>query len=336
MTATRISQLAGLIESFFRWRLAAQKQASPATVATYRDALRLLLIFASDQSGKKPSALSVGDLDRDMVLAFLDYLESERGNTVRTRNARLGAIRSLFHHIAYCDPTAVGVAQRILSIPTKRTTTRVVGFLRKEELDAVLAAPDRGTPRGRRDHVLLLFLGRTGARVSEAIAVNAKDIRFDRPWQVLLRGKGRKERIVPLAEDTAGVLRSLCLERDVPLDAEVPVFVNARGRRLTRFGVTHILRRAVSKASVSCPSLTTRSISPHQLRHTVAMHLLQAGVDLTTIRSWLGHVSVATTHHYIEADVEMKRRALARCDTPEAKPMRYHPSDELLALLDRL
>ncbi len=336
MTDTSTSQLAGLIESFFRRRLAAQKQASPATVATYRDALRLLLVFASDQSGKTPSALSVEDLDRDVVLAFLDYLENERGNTVRSRNARLGAVRSLFQHISYCDPTAVGVAQRILSIPTKRTTTRVVGFLQKEELNAVLAAPDRSTPLGRRDHVLLLFLGRTGARVSEAISVNAKDLRLDRPRQVLLRGKGRKERIVPLAEDMAGVLRALCQERDVPLDAVLPVFVNARGRRLTRFGVTHILRRAVSKASFSCPSLDTRSISPHTMRHTVAMHLLQAGVDLATIRSWLGHVSVVTTHHYIEADIEMKRRALEQCDVPEAKPMRYQPTDELLAFLDRL
>ena len=230
MTATSTSQLAGLIELFFRRRLAAQKQASPSTVVTYRDALRLLLVFASDRSGKTPSALSVEDLDRDVVLAFLDYLENERGNTVRSRNARLGAIRSLFRHISYCDPAAVGVAQRILSIPTKRTTTRVVGFLRKEELNAVLAAPDRSKLQGRRDHALLLFLGRTGARVSEAISVNAKDLRLDSPWQVLLRGKGRKERIVPLAEDTADVLKAICRERNVPLNTEVPVFVNSRGK----------------------------------------------------------------------------------------------------------
>jgi site-specific recombinase XerD len=327
--------LGELIESFFRHRLVAQRNASPATVATYRDALRLLVVFAAERSGTSPSALAVADLDRDAVLAFLDHLENARGNSVRSRNARLGAIRSLFQHIAYSDPASLGIAQRVLSIPMKRTTRRIVNYLTRDELEALLAALDRGTPQGERDHALLLFLSRTGARVSEAIAVNVRDVRLDRPWQVLLRGKGSKERVVPIAEDTAAVLRGLCRARATCRDAD-PLFVNARGHRLSRFGVTHILRRAVERAAASSAALADRTISPHTLRHSAAMHLLQSGVDLTTIQSWLGHVSVDTTHHYVEADVEMKRKALAKCDAPQAVPLRYQPTDELLALLDRL
>jgi site-specific recombinase XerD len=328
-------KLSKLIESFFRQRLVAQRNASPATVATYRDALRLLVVFAAERSSKAPSKLTVEDLDRDVVLAFLDHLENDRGNSVRSRNARLGAIRSLFQHVAYSDPASLGIAQRVLAIPTKRTTRRVVGYLTCDELEVLLAAPDCCTPQGQRDYALLLFLGRTGARVSEATAVDTRDLRLQRPWQVLLRGKGAKERVVPLAEDTSAVLRTLCQLR-TEIRPDSPVFVNARGHRLTRFGVTHILRRAIQQAATSRPTLGERAISPHTLRHTAAMHLLQSGVDLTTIQSWLGHVSVDTTNHYLEADVEMKRQALAKCDIPEAVPMRYQPSDELLELLERL
>lgn len=329
------SPLSKLIESFFRQRLVAQRNASPATVATYRDALRLLVVFAAERAQKAPCALAIENLDRDVVLAFLDHLESDRGNSVRTRNARLGAIRSLFQHVAYSDPASLGIAQRVLAIPRKRTTRRIVTYLTRDELEDLLAAPDRGTPQGRRDHALLLFLGRTGARVSEATAVDVRDLRLARPWQVLLRGKGSKERVVPIAEDTALVLHALNEPR-ADLRPDSPVFVNARGHRLTRFGVSHILRRAVEQAATCRPSLAERAISPHTLRHTAAMHLLQSGVDLTTIQSWLGHVSVDTTHHYLEADIEMKREALAKCDAPEAVSLRYEPSDELLALLDRL
>ena len=199
----------------------------------------------------------------------------------------------------------------------------------------MLAALDRSTSSGERDYALILFLGRTGARVSEAIGVNTGDLRLDRPWQVLLRGKGAKERVVPIAEDTATVFRHLCRGKSTYHDAD-PVFVNARGCRLTRFGVTYILHRTVERAAVSRPALADRAISPHTLRHTTAMHLLQSGVDLTTIRSWLGHASVNSTHHYVEADVEMKRKALAKCETPQVSSRLYEPTDELLALLERL
>jgi site-specific recombinase XerD len=328
--------LADLLESFFRKRLIVQRRASHATVASYRDALRLLLTFISEKAGKALSDLAVGDIDRDMVLAFLDHLEAARGNGARTRNARLAAVRSFFRHVASSDPASMGVAQRVLAIEGKRTIKRVPHCLRHDELDAVVAAPDRSTPLGRRDHALLLFLGWTGARVSEAVGVNASDLRLERPWQVLLRGKGSKERVIPLTEDTAAVLRALCEERGISTDDAAPVFVNTRGQRLTRHGAHRIVRRAAAVASKACPSLASRAVSPHTLRHTAAMRLLQSGVDLAVIAAWLGHVSLDTTHGYVEADVEMKRRALEKCEAPETQLNCYQPTDAVLALLESL
>jgi len=336
MTSPSKPPFADLVESFFRRRLIAQRNSSPNTVAAYRDALKLLLTFASERQGKPPSKLTVEDVDRDEVLAFLDHLEQTRGNSVSTRNARLTAIRSFFHHVAATDPTAIGIARRVLSIPNKRTTRPVVNYLKQDELQALLDAPDRATPLGRRDHTLILFLARTGARVSEACDVNVADLQLKWPRQVLLRGKGRKERAVPLSEDTAQQLKALCDERGLTADSEAPVFVNARGQRLTRHGVTHILKRAHGAAAKTKPNLATKTVSPHTLRHTNAMALLQSGVDLTTIQSWLGHASVNTTHHYVEADLEMKHRALDRCNEPQTPIAVYQPTDELLAFLATL
>lgn len=335
MTAP-VPSLASHLESFFRQHLAAQRQASPATVATYRDGLRLFLIFAAEQVGKPPSRLSIEDLDRDRVLSFLNHLEKERGNTIRTRNARLAAIRSFFKHVAYRDPAEMEAATRILTIPGKRMTKRVLTYLREEELVALLAVPDCTIPSGRRNYALLLFMARTGARVSEAIDVRPIDLRLERPCQVLLRGKGAKERIVPISDDLAGLLRTLIHEVGQPLGGSSPIFLNVRGKALTRFGVLYILRRTVAVAAKVISSLAQRAISPHTLRHTAAMHLLQAGVDLTTIRSWLGHVAIQTTNEYIEADVEMKRRALQKCYDQEVTLVWYRPTDEILALLENL
>jgi site-specific recombinase XerD len=325
-----------MLESFFRRRLVTQRRASPETIVSYRDALRLFLVFVSEKISKPPNRLAVEDLDRDMVLAFLDHLEKERGNTIRTRNARLAAIRSFFNHVAYCDPSSVGISQRILSIESKRTVKRVIGYLRHHEMDAIISTPDCSTPRGRRDRALLLFLVQTGARVSEAVGVNLSDLRRERPQQVLLRGKGSKERIVPISSDMASMLWALCEERGVDPGQEVPVFVNARGQRLTRHGVIHILRRAVAAASKSCPEIAKRSISPHTLRHTAAMNLLSSGVDLIVIQSWLGHASMASTHQYVEVNLEMKRRALGKCEIMEAGFEPYKPTDEVLLLLESL
>jgi len=330
------STLAALLESFFRHRLVAQRGASPATVVAYRDALRLFLVFASNRIGKPPSRLCLEELDRDVVLAFLDHLEQQRHNSIRTRNVRLAAIRSFFQHVAYCDPAAMNLAHRVLSIQGKRTTKRLVGYLRQQELEAILAAPDRTTPQGRRDHTLLLFLARTGARVSEAIGINAIDLNLQWPFQVLLRGKRGIQRVVPLGKDIAALLKALLDERGVATDSQTPVFVNARGQRLTRKGVTHTLRRAVTIAAKAKLVLAARAISPHTMRHSLAMQLLQSGVELSTIQSWLGHASINTTHQYVEADLEMKRRALEKCNNPEETSSPYQPTDEVLALLESL
>jgi site-specific recombinase XerD len=335
MTKRHQPGLADLLESFFRDRLMRQQRVSPATLSTYQDALRLLVTFAAARTGRPPQRLLLEDLDRDVVLAFLDHLETERGNSIRTRNVRLAPIRTFFQHVAASDPARMGLAQRVLAIPNKRTPKRVLEYLPHRELDAVLAAPDRATPIGRRDYALLLLLARTGARVSEAVGINAADLRLEAPYQVLLRGKGAKERVVPLGKDTQSALRMLCTERALVPTSTVPVFVNARGARLTRFGVIHLLDRAVAHAAHTVPDLARRAVSPHTLRHTAAMHLLQAGVDLSVIRSWLGHVSIDTTHGYLEADIEMKRRALEMCGAVELEAATYHPTDGVLALLKR-
>ena len=261
---------APLLESFFRNRLAKQRNASPSTITSYRDALRMLILFATEQTGRKPCALAVEDLDRDLVLAFLDEIEKKRKNTIQTRNARLTAIRSFFHHVAANDPASLGIAQRVLVIPVKKSHTEVTHHLARQELDALIDAPDQRTRRGRRDRTLLLFLARTGARVSEALGVDACDLQLDRPRpQVLLRGKGRKERIVPIPEDLAKALQALMSERGLGSHEAKSLFVGTHGARLTRFGATHIVRRAVATATANTPELARKSISPHVLRHTL-------------------------------------------------------------------
>jgi site-specific recombinase XerD len=329
--------LAPLLESFFRNRLTTQRNASPSTIASYRDALRMLVLFAAARTGRKPCALTVADFDRDLVLAFLDELEEKRKNTIQTRNARLTAIRSFFHHVATNDPASLGIAQRILAIPVKRSHIEVTHHLSRDEVDALINAPDQQTPRGRRDRALLLFLARTGARVSEAIGVNAGDLQLDRPRsQVLLRGKGRKERIVPIPNDLVKALKALMSERGVAIHEARPLFVGTHDTRLTRFGATHIVRRAVATATLTSPDLGRKSISPHVLRHSLAMILLQSGVDLLTIQAWLGHSQVATTHRYAAADVEMMRRGLDKAGVPGKHAARFEPKDALLRLLERV
>jgi site-specific recombinase XerD len=281
--------------------------------------------------------LTIADLDRDLVLAFLDELEQKRKNTVQTRNARLAAIRSFFHHVAANDPASLGVAQRVLAIPIKRSHTEVTHHLARDEFDALVDAPDQHTARGRRDRTLLLFLGRTGARVSEALGVDACDLQLDRARpQVLLRGKGRKERIVPISQDLVKALKMLMRERDLQMDEERPLFVGTHGERLTRFGATHIVRRAVATATTNTPELASKSVSPHVLRHTLAMTLLQSGVDLLTIQAWLGHSQVATTHRYAAADVEMMRRGLDKAGIANKQPARFQPKDAVLRLLEAI
>ena len=326
--------LARLIESFFHRHLVQQRNATPATLASYRDALRLLVRYAAERTARPPCALAVADLDRDLVLDFLDHLERQRGNGVRTRNARLTAIRSFCRHVAACDPGSLGVAQRLLAIPTKRTVSKPPRHLSASALTALLDAPDRQTARGRRDRALLLFLARTGARVSEAVGVDAADLRLEPPPQVLLRGKGRKERLVPLAGDLVRTLQALCRERGLGTHERRPVFVGARGERFTRFGVIHAVRRAVQRSAPDVPDLAAAAVSPHVFRHTLAMRFLRSGVDLVTIQAWLGHTQVATTHRYAEADVEMMREALDRAGVSAWPSARFKPKDAVLRILE--
>lgn len=304
--------LAPLLESYFRRRLTKQRNAISATLASYRDALRMLILFAAARLRKKPAALALEDLDRGLVLAFLDELEGKRNNSVATRNARLAALRSFFHHVA-ADPASFGVAQRVLTIPTKRAHIEVTHHLTIAEVEAIIAAPDQTTPRGRRDRAFLLVLARTGARVSEATGVNANDLQLERgPPQVLLHGKGRRDRVVPIPKDLVRSLTDLLSERGLANHEPRPIFVGVHKERLTRFGATHIVRRAASQAASTRPSLEGKPISPHIFRHSLAMKLLRSGVDLLTIQAWLGHAQVATTHRYAAADVEMMRRGLEK------------------------
>ncbi len=333
MTTTKLS-FPALLRDFFHQRLVAQRGASAQTVASYRDAFEIFLRFAERRTGRTPSALTIEDLDAPAVLAFLDYLEEKRGNCPRTRNLRLTAIRSFLRYASLRDPAALPVAQRVLAIPPKRVDQPVLGYLSRDEIDAVLAAPDRSTWSGQRDAVLFAVLYNTGARVSEAIAIRVADVLLDRAAALRIHGKGRKERIVPLWKSTATQLRRWLTR--LPASPNAPVFPNCAARPLSRSGVEHRLRVAVATASTRCPSLAGRHVSPHTLRHTTAMHLLQSGVDITTIALWLGHEDPATTHTYIEADLAMKEAALRRLEDPAPASLRFRPNDRLLAFLEAL
>ncbi len=285
MNQLQTRSLGDLLEAFFLQYLIAQRSVSPHTVAAYRDTMRLLLTYASAQLGRLVCKLVLQDLDRDFVLAFLDHLERDRKNSVSTRNARLAAIRSFFRYVAAAEPAALGMAQRILSIPAKRTTKRLLGYLDQEDLQSILDAPDLTTPLGRRDRALILFLARTGARVSEACDVNAADLKLDASGHVLLRGKGSKQRAVPLTKDIARVLEALCEERGLTTHSQAPLFVNSRGQRLTRWGVTHLLKRAVAAATKTTPGLEAKHISPHTLRHYLPFRTMSRSVGIFADRT---------------------------------------------------
>jgi integrase/recombinase XerD len=323
-----------LLQDFFQRRLIEERAVSAQTVASYRDTFALLLHFAERHTGRPPSALTLADLDAPMVLAFLDYLEDVRGNSPRTRNLRLTAVRSFMRYASIRDPVSLPIAQRVLAIPTKRFERPMLGFLSREEIEALLDAPDRTTFSGQRDAVLFATLYNTGARVSEITRLNVGDVLLDRQRVLRLHGKGRKERLVPVWETTAARLREW-LSR-IHAGPESPVFPNRAGKRLTRSGVEHRLRVALRTAAKRCPTLATRRLSPHTLRHTTAMHLLQSGVDITVIALWLGHEHIATTHQYIEADLAMKEAALRRLEEPSSQPVRFRARDRLLAFLEAL
>ena len=323
-----------LLQDFFQQRLVAQRGASAQTIASYRDAFELFLRYAEQRTGRAPSALTLEDLDAPIVLPFLDHLETARGNAPRTRNLRLTALRSFLRYASVRDPTALPVAQRVLAIPTKRFDRPILGFLSRAEVQCLLDAPDRTTWSGQRDAVLFAVLYNTGARVSELTGLRRADVLLDRAAALHLHGKGRKERVVPLWKSTAAQLRQW-LPRLHP-SPSTAVFPNRAGAGMSRSGVEHRLRVAVTTASKCCPSLVGRRISPHTLRHTTAMHLLQSGVDITVIALWLGHENPATTHLYVEADLAMKEAALHRLKDPAPGPLRFRARDRLLTFLEAL
>jgi len=324
-----------LLQRFFAEHLRQQRAVSPHTVAAYRDAFRLLLLFAKARTGKSPTKLTLADLDAALILAFLDHLERERKSSVRSRNARLSAIRAFLKYAAHEDLTALAVIERCLAIPQKRHDKAVLGFLSRPEMEAIIAAPDGRTWAGRRDQALFSLLYNTGARVSEAIDLKVSDVILDIAPVAHLQGKGRKRRSVPLWKATAATLRQWV--RHLPdVGAQAHLFPGSAGGRLSRSSVAQRLALAVDEASRCLPKLSGRPISPHTIRHTTAMHLLQAGVDITVIALWLGHESPTTTHIYLEADLAMKEEALSRLQPITAAPGRYRPPDQLMAFLQGL
>jgi len=325
-----MTRLAPLLEAFFTDRLVRQRRASPHTLAAYRDTFRLLLRFADARRGKAPAALLLADLDAALVGEFLDHLETSRHNAVRTRNARLAAIHSFFRYVAPQEPAHSALIQRVLAIPQKRCARNLVRFLARAEAERLIAAPARGTWLGRRDHALLVLALQTGLRVSELTGLRCEDVALGHGAHVRCHGKGRKERATPLAHGTALVLRAWLQERHgAPGD---PLFPSLRGGGLSRDAV----ERLVAKYAARCPALGRRRVSPHVLRHTTAVDLLQAGVDRSVIALWLGHEQVETTQIYLDADLAMKERALARTAPLPAHARRYRPPDELLAFLQSL
>jgi len=325
---------ASLLQSFFTQRLMQQRQASAHTIASYRDTWRLLLRFVQKRLHKAPSTLTLEDIDAPLITAFLDEMEKIRGVTARTRNLRLTAVHSFFRYAAFEAPSTSAHIQRILAIPAKSFTRALVPFLRRQEVDALLAAPDQRTWSGRRDHALILLAVQTGLRLSELTSLQREDLHVGTGAHVRVVGKGRKERCTPLSKNTRAVLAAWV--REPPLAPDQPLFPNARGGRLSAHGVHYVLAKHVAAASDLCPSLKHKRVSPHVLRHTTAMDLLQEGTEQIAIALWLGHESIETTQVYLDADLELKQRILDKTTPPNGKPARYRPDDKLLSFLKGL
>ena len=316
MTDPRPNALGQALRGFLADELPRVRSLSRHTIRSFRDALKLLLIFLKGHLQRPAATLDFPDLSREHVLGFLQHLENDRGNCAATRNVRLAALHSFARYAAPLFPLHCGVCQVILAIPFKRADQRTVEYLEHNEMQALLAAPERSTPAGRRDHALLLTMYNTGARVQEILDLRPCDLQLERPRQALLHGKGGKQRHCPLWQGTAALLRELIRTRGLdPADTQ-PLFRNHRGQPLTRFGVRYILSKHADSAASSAPTLAAKRVHPHVLRHTAASHFLQAGVDLVTIGRWLGHASVSSTSIYAEVDLESKRQAVRK-----AKPL---------------
>jgi site-specific recombinase XerD len=329
-----MSSIAPTLEAFFSDRLAKQRRASPHTVAAYRDTFRLLLLFVHQRTGKAPSQLGFEDLEAPLIGLFLEHLETDCGNSVRTRNARLAAIHSFCKFAAFRHPEHSERIQRVLAIPLKRFDRALVAFLDRPEIEAILAAPNRSTWLGRRDHCLLLLALQTGLRLSELACLQLHDVHLGAGPHVRCQGKGRKERCTPLTAQTVAVLRVWLRERSgLPSDL---LFPSRLGARLSSDAIQLLVAKHAQAACLRCPSLNGKTVTPHVLRHTCAMQLLQGGVDTSVIALWLGHEAIQTTQIYLHADLSLKERALARTSPPHTKTGRYRPSDSLMAFLQGL
>ena len=322
------------LQRFFTERLTSQLSASQNTVASYRDTFRLLLKYASDHLGRAPTNLQVADIDADLVGNFLCSIETARGNATRSRNVRLSAIRSFFKYVAINEPQLLHHCQRVLAMPSKRHEKRTIDYLNRDEIEALIATPDLTTWYGQRDHTLLLLAVQTGLRVSELISLTCGDVVLGTGAHVRCMGKGRKERSTPLRKDSVTALRNWLTECGG--DKSKPLFVSNRGDRLSRDAVEQLVRKYVEMASSKCATLKGKRVTPHVLRHSAAMQLLQNGVDRTIIALWLGHESVETTQVYIHADIKLKEQAMEKTKPVTAPSGRYRPNDELLAFLEAL
>jgi site-specific recombinase XerD len=328
-----VSALAPVLERYFSEFLVA-KRVSPRTVEAYRDAICLLLGYAEKRTGKRPGRLDIADLDAELIVSFLNYLETERHNGITTRNLRLAAIHGFFTYAALRCPEHAALIQRVLAVPRKRCDVKLVTFLNRSETEALLAAPDLDSFAGRRDRALLALAVQTGLRVSELTGLRCCDVRFEGGPSVRCLGKGRKERSTPLTRATARVVRAWMAERrGEPGDA---LFPSRSGGPLSTDAVADLLAKHVATAETACPTLRTKRVTPHTLRHTAAMNLLQAGVDIATIALWLGHAGLKSTAVYTHADLAMKQRALDRTAPTTLARGRFRPSDELLEFLHSL
>lgn len=329
--------LSALLTGFFLRYLVAERNVSPHTIAAYRDALKLLLQFAAARCRRPIEQLTIDDFTTSMVLDFLNHLEVSRHNTPRTRNARLAALQTFFRYIVTHEPALASWCDPILALPSKKAVHPVLGYLSEQELGHVLGQVDRANPNGERDYVFLAVLYDTGTRIQELLDLAPQDFHLDPPAFVRVRGKGRRERLCPLLPQTARLVRRFLTTQRRPLDDQQPLLQNRRGLRFSRHGGRYLLRKYVDRAARSMPSLARPGISPHTVRHTKAMHLLQSGVPLISVKDFLGHVDVKSTEVYVQSDLEMKRAALATASSPAiASPRRPHLPSSLIAWLESL
>jgi integrase/recombinase XerD len=329
-----VSDFSQLCESFFSKRLIAQRKASPHTISAYAQTFRLLVAYAQKRLGTPPSQLSLAQLDAPFLAGFLDELESKRSNSARSRNARLASLRAFYRYAALEVPQHAGLIQRVLAIPYKRVTRRLVSYLTRPEVEAILASVDRSTWLGRRNHAMFLLAVQTGLRLSEITGLHQKDVMLCRAAHVRCEGKGRKERCTPLARPTVAVLKAWISEQGI--NGSAFMFPSRNGDRLSADAVQHALATHVTTAQRKCPSLAKKRVTPHVLRHTAGMELLQAGVDRALIAIWLGHESLETTQIYLDADLHLKEAILARMNPVQSKAGRYRPDDQLLSYLKGL